>query len=122
MSDEIKKKKKKKKGSIINYIMGGRIFISDIITSNAMLLALIVVYAFIYVSNHYEYEQEVLRIDRLIKKRDEMRNNLLTMRSEFSYKSRQTEIEKLLYEKESELEVSTKPIYRIKRETKKTDK
>lgn len=114
-SDTDKKKKKRKKGGIINYIMGGRIFISDIITRNAMLLALIVVYAFIYVSNHYEYEQELLRIDRLTKKRDEMRNNLLTMRGEFSYKSRQTEIEKLLYEKESDLEVSTKPIYRIEK-------
>ena len=51
-SDTDKKKKKRKKGGIINYIMGGRIFISDIITRNAMLLALIVVYAFIYVSNH----------------------------------------------------------------------
>ena len=114
-SDTDKKKKKRKKGGIINYIMGGRIFISDIITRNAMLLALIVVYAFIYVSNHYEYEQELLRIDRLTKKRDEMRNNLLTMRGEFSYKSRQTEIEKLLYEKESDLEVATKPIYRIEK-------
>ncbi len=114
-NDTDKKKKKRKKGGIINYIMGGRIFISDIITRNAMLLALIVVYAFIYVSNHYEYEQELLRIDRLTKKRDEMRNNLLTMRGEFSYKSRQTEIEKLLYEKESDLEVSTKPIYRIEK-------
>lgn len=115
------KKKKKKKGGIINYIMGGRIFISDIITRNAMLLALIVVYAFIYVSNHYEYEQELLKIDRLTKKRDEMRNNLLTMRGEFSYKSRQTEIEKLLYEKESDLEVATKPIYRIEK-TKEEEK
>ena len=114
-SDTDKKKKKRKKGGIINYIMGGRIFISDIITRNAMLLALIVVYAFIYVSNHYEYEQELLRIDRLTKKRDEMINNLLTMRGEFSYKSRQTEIEKLLYEKESDLEVATKPIYRIEK-------
>ncbi|MBR3877365.1 MAG: hypothetical protein IKJ23_04205 [Bacteroidaceae bacterium] len=114
-NDTDKKKKKRKKGGIINYIMGGRIFISDIITRNAMLLALIVVYAFIYVSNHYEYEQELLRIDRLTKKRDEMRNNLLTMRGEFSYKSRQTEIEKLLYEKESDLEVATKPIYRIEK-------
>ena len=115
MSGNNAKKKKKKKGGIINYIMGGRIFISDIITRNAMLLALIVVYAFIYVSNHYEYEQELLKIDRLTKKRDEMRNNLLTMRGEFSYKSRQTEIEKLLYEKESDLGVATKPIYRIKK-------
>jgi cell division protein FtsL len=110
------KKKRKKRSGIINYIMGGRVFISDVITRNALLLALIVLYAFIYVSNHYEYEQEILNIDRLTKRRDEMKNNLLTMKSEFSYKSRQTEIEKLLYTKNSELQISTKPRFKIKKD------
>ena len=107
---------KKKKGGILNRIMGGEIFTSKIITDNVWLLALIVLYSFIYVSNRYEYEQELLRIDRLTKKRDKLKNNLLTLKSEFSYKSRQTEIEKFLQETNSDLKVATKPIYKVRKE------
>jgi hypothetical protein len=42
-----------------------------------------------------------------------MKNNLLTMKSEFSYKSRQTEVEKLLKENNSELKTPTNPVYTI---------
>lgn len=107
---------KKKKGGILNRIMGGQIFTSKIITDNAWLLALIVLYSFIYVSNRYEYEQELLKIDRLTKRRDKLKNNLLTLKSEFSYKSRQTEIEKFLQEADSDLKVATKPIYKVRKE------
>lgn len=113
--NESKNRDKKKKGGILNRIMGGEIFTSKIITDNAWLLALIVLYSFIYVSNRYEYEQELLKIDRLTKKRDKLKNNLLTLKSEFSYKSRQTEIEKFLQEANSELKVATKPIYRVEK-------
>ena len=106
--------KKKKKVGIVSYIMGGRLFVSNIITKNALLLALIAFYAFIYVSNRYEYEQELLRIDRLTKQRDKLKNNLLTLKSEFSYKSRQTEIEKFLQNRNSDLKTPSKPTYSIK--------
>lgn len=108
-------KAKKKKGGIVNRIIGGEIFTSKFITNNAWLLALIVLYSFVYVGNRYEYEQELLRIDRLIKKRDKLKNNLLTLKSEFSYKSRQTEIEKFLQEADSDLKVATKPIYKVRK-------
>lgn len=111
----IKKKKKKKRG-ILTHIMGGHIFLSDWFTKNALLLVLIVVYSFVYVSNRYEYERELLKISRLTKTRDKLRNNLLTLQSEFSYKSRQTEVEKMLNEKESKLKSPTKPVYLIKKE------
>ncbi|MBR2318372.1 MAG: hypothetical protein IKA52_01705 [Bacteroidaceae bacterium] len=112
MSEE---KNKKKKSGILNRIMGGQIFTSKIITENGWLIALIVLYSFIYVSNRYEYEQELLKIDRLIKKRDKLKNNLLTLKSEFSYKSRQTEIENFLQEADSDLKVATRPTYKIEK-------
>ena len=114
MSEE-RNTKKKKKGGILNRIMGGQIFTSRIFTNNAGLIALIVLYSFIYVSNRYEYEQELLKIDRLVKKRNKLKNNLLTLKSEFSYKSRQTEVENFLQEANSELKVATKPTYKVKR-------
>jgi cell division protein FtsL len=104
---------KKKKSGILNRIMGGEIFTSKLLTDNIWLLALIVLYSFIYVSNRYEFEQELLKIDRLTKKRAKLKNNLLTLKSEFSYQSRQTEIEKYLQEADSDLKVATKPIYKI---------
>ena len=106
---------KKKGGRILNRIISGDIFTSRIITDNALLLALIVLYSFIYVSNRYEYERELVKIDRLTKQRDKLKNNLLTLKSEFSYKSRQTEIENMLEEADSDLKVATKPIYKVKK-------
>lgn len=113
MSEE-KNTKKKKKSGILNKIIGGQIFTSSIITNNGWLIALIVLYSFVYVSIRYEYEQELLRIDRLVKKRDKLKNNLLTLKSEFSYKSRQTEIENFLQEADSDLKVATRPTYKVK--------
>ena len=106
---------KKKSGRIFSRIMNGELFTSRIITNNKLLLLLILLYTFIYVSNRYEFERELLKIDNLTKRRDKLKNNLLTLQSEFSYKSRQTEVEKFLKEKKSDLKVATKPIYRVKK-------
>ncbi len=111
--NEEKDRKKKSKGGILNKIMGGQIFTSSIITNNGWLIALIVLYSFVYVSIRYEYEQKLVKIDRLVKKRDILKNNLLTLKSEFSYKSRQTEVENFLQEAESDLKVATRPTYKV---------
>ena len=110
-----KKKKKSKKGNIINTIIGGRLFANELFRRNATLLALIVFYSFIYVSNRYEYERELLRIEKLTKRRDNLKNNLLTLKSEFTSKSRQSELEKILNTRESELGTMSKPMYSIKK-------
>ena len=109
------KKKKRKKGNIINTIIGGRLFANELFSRNAALFALIVFYAFIYVSNRYEYERELLKIEKLTKRRDNLNNNLLTLKSEFTSKSRQSELEKILHTRESELETMSKPMYSIKK-------
>ena len=107
------KKKKKRKEGLFNYIMGGRIFTSDIFTKNAMLMGLIVLYSFLYVSNRYQHEQEIMKIYKLNKRKNEIRNNLLTIKSEFAYQCRLSEIEKLLEEKGSDLQTLSKPPYKI---------
>ena len=111
--NENKNKEKKKKGGIINRIMGGEFFTSKIIMDNVWLIALIVLYSFIYVSNRYEYEREMKQIEYLTKKRDTLKNNLLTLKSEFASKSRQTELEKILKSRDSRLETTKKPMYII---------
>ena len=112
---QVKKKKKKKKNRILNTIIGGRLFTNELFRRNAALLALIVFYAFIYVSNRYEYERELLKIEKLTKRRDILKNNLLTLKSEFTSKSRLSELEKILHTKESELGTMSKPMYSIKK-------
>lgn len=110
-----KKKKKKRRGGIINTIMGGALFSNKFMRRNATLIALIVFYSFIYVSNRYEYERELMKIEKLTKKRDTLKNNLLTLKSEFTSKSRQTELEKILKNRDSELEGAQRPMYSIKK-------
>ena len=106
-------KKRKRKQGFFNYIMGGRIFTSDIFTKNALLMGLIVLYCFLYVSNRYQHEQEIMKIYRLTKRKNEIRNNLLTIKSEFAYQCRISEIEKLLAEKGSDFQTLSKPPYKI---------
>lgn len=106
-------KKKKQKEGFFNYLMGGRIFTSDIFTKNALLMGLIVLYSFLYVSNRYQHEQEIVKIYKLTKRKNEIRNNLLTIKSEFAYQCRLSEIEKLLSEKGSEFQPITTPPYLI---------
>lgn len=110
-----KKKKKKKRGGIINTIMGGKLFTNDLVRRNISLIVLIVFYSFIYVSNRYEYEREMKQIEYLTKKRDTLKNNLLTLKSEFASRSRQTELEKILKSRDSRLETTKKPMYSIKK-------
>ena len=107
------KTKKKRKEGFFNYIMGGRIFTSEIFTKNAMLMGLIVLYCFLYVSNRYQHEQEIMKIYKLNKRKNEIRNNLLTIKSEFAYQCRLSEIEKLLDEKGRDFRTLSKPPYKI---------
>lgn len=105
------KQKTRKKG-IFERIMGGRIF--EVFTKNALLMGLIVVYSFIYVGNRYQYEQEIVKIDKLRKRRNEIRNNLLIVRSEYAENCRLSKIEKTLPDfKAYEHGKECKPPYKI---------
>lgn len=111
---EEKKEIKKKKSRLISNIIGGKIFNSGIFMNNVWLLLMIAVYAFIYVSNRYAYRQEIKQIKELRTERQDMKYKLLTKQSEFSEKSRQSNIEKYINENESKLKTATNPPYTIK--------
>ncbi|MBQ5896176.1 MAG: hypothetical protein IIW75_06385 [Bacteroidaceae bacterium] len=100
MSEE-NKKEKKRKGGMFTYLLGGGFLTSSFLTKNAMLLGLIVVYCFFYVSNRYQHERELVKIDKLKKRRNEIRNNLLVVESEFAYQCRIAAIEEKLGKGES---------------------
>ena len=56
-----------------------------------------------------------MKIEKLTKRRDKLKNNLLTLKSEFTSKSRQSELEKILNARDSELGTMSKPMYSIKK-------
>lgn len=112
MAETTNKKKKKKRG-FMSLIFGGKIFNSELFLNNAWLLGMVVIYAFIYVSNRYAFQQELREIERYKKVRLYLRYDLLTRQSEFSDKSRQSNIEKYIKENNSELKTATQPPYAI---------
>ena len=113
MSSTDTKNKKKKKPGFMTYIFGGRFFGSEFFLENVWLLGMIVIYAFIYVSNRYAYQQELREIEHLKKVRLDLRYDLLTIQSEFSDKSRQSHIERFIQEYNSELKTATQPPFYI---------
>lgn len=113
MNEAKKGKRKNKKGSFMSLLFGGRFLNSELFLNNALLLGMVVIYAFIYVSNRYAFQQEIREIDKLKKIRTDLRYDLLTMQSEFSEKSRQSHIEKYIQENNSELKTATQPPYLI---------
>lgn len=114
MENSTIKRKKKNSGKIINTIIGGKIFKSELFIRNTGLLLLIALYAFIYVSNRYATRQEVAYIKELKTQVTDMRYKLLTLQSELSEKSRQSNIEKHIKENDSKLKTATNPPYTIK--------
>lgn len=110
--NDIKNKKKRKKGWM-GMLFGGRFLDSKLFFDNAPLLGMIVIYAFIYVSNRYAFLQEEREIEQLKKARVDLRYDLLTMQSEFSEKSRQSHIEKYIQENNSELKTATQAPFAI---------
>lgn len=106
-------KKKKKNGKFINSLIGGKMFSSEIFINNIWLMLLIAFYMFIYVSNRYAYRQELKQIKTLKTEKQDMKYQLLTKQSEFSEKSRQSNIERYVNQHESKLQIATKPPYTI---------
>lgn len=108
-----KGRKTNKHGKFLNAIIGGRIFRSEIFLNNIWLMLLVVFYAFIYVSNRYAYRQELKEIKELKSERQDMKYLLLTKQSEFSEKSRQSNIERYVNERNSKLQTATNPPYTV---------
>lgn len=112
--DTTKKQKKYKSRIIINSLISGKIFRSELFIRNTGLLLLISLYAFIYVSNRYITRQEAAQIRELKAQVIDMRYKLLTLQSELSEKSRQSNIEKHIIENNSNLKTATRSPFIIK--------
>lgn len=114
MSEEKNKEtKKRKKQTLFAYILGGLFLKSAFIKNNSLLIGLIVVYSFIYVSTRYEYRNEIIKINKLTKERDEKAHELVIVKSAFAESNKRSKIEVLINELNIDIETSREAPYKI---------
>lgn len=104
---------KKKRGTWLNYILGGLFMKSGFIRDNSLLIGLIVLFSFIYVSTRYEYRNEIMRINKLTEIRDEKANELIIVKADFAEKSKRSRIEELIDTFNIDVKASREAPYKI---------
>ena len=107
---EEKKKKTERKLSMW-YILGGGILKEDFILRHTRMLVLLVVLAFFFIGNRYTCMQKLREIDRLNQRLRDVRFEALSISSELTGHSRQSQIEELIEEQGIDLEVAKTPSY-----------
>ena len=109
METKQKEKKKENRFSFL-YILGGGILKEDFIVRHTKMIVLVVVLIFIFIGNRYVCMQRLREIDRL--QRD-VRFEALSISSELTGNSRQSQIELLIEEQGIELEAAKNPPYEL---------
>lgn len=98
--------KKKRKGSIKSWI-GGDMLLNPFLSRQIGLIALIAALVIVYVSNRYAFQLEQLEIQNLRAKLTDVKYEALARSSELMEKSRESNIQKYILERGSELKIST---------------
>ena len=107
-----KKKKKENRFSII-YILGGGLLKEDFIVRDTRMIVLVVILLFFFIGNRYTCMQKLREIDRLQQQLRDVRFEALSISSELTGNSRQSQIELLIEEQGIELEVAKNPPYEL---------
>jgi cell division protein FtsL len=107
-----KKKKKENRFSII-YILGGGLLKEDFIVRYTRMIVLVVILLFFFIGNRYTCMQKLREIDRLQQQLRDVRFEALSISSELTGNSRQSQIELLIEEQGIELEVAKNPPYEL---------
>jgi uncharacterized membrane protein len=89
-------------------IVGGEFLNSKFVRKQIKLILLIVFFLFIYISNRYISQHEIIEISQLKEQLKDIKYDALTRSSELTERSRQSHVEKYLKEKgDSLLKIST---------------
>lgn len=112
-SQEVSSPKTSKRVSLKTIFLGD-FLVADFIRRQAGLLAIVIIYTVIYISNRYSFQQEMIEIDRLRKQLIDIKYDALTRSSELTERTRQSKIEEYISAKQSDLQTSTEPPYVIK--------
>lgn len=108
-----KRKKKKEKRLSLLYVLGGGILKEDFITKHTSMLVLIVVLVFFFIGNRYSCMQKLKEIDRLQQELKDVRFEALSISSELTGNSRQSQVELLIEQQGVELEVAKTPPFEL---------
>ncbi len=95
-------------------ILGGDMWSAQIIRKQIWLIVLIVVFMFIYISNRYHVQKDLLEIDRLQKELQDAKFKQLSSHSQITEKSRESKVLEMLRSyNDSTLHMATQPPYII---------
>ena len=108
---EPKQNKKKAKKRFFMHILGGEIFDEDTISKMANMAILIVGLFLFFTGNRYTCMDKLKEIDRLQHELRDLQFEALSISSELTGNSRQSQIEMLIEEQGIELEVAKTPPY-----------
>lgn len=108
-----KKMRKKEKRLSFWYILGGGVLKEDFILRHTRMIVLLVVLAFFFIGNRYTCMQKLREIDRLQQQLRDVRFEALSISSELTGNSRQSQIELLIEEQGIDLEGAKTPSYEL---------
>lgn len=95
-------------------ILGGDILTAQIIRRQIWLFVLVVFFTIIYISNRYSIQKDLIEIDHLQKELQDIKYKALSVRSEITEKSRESNVlEMLKNNKDSVLRIANQPPYII---------
>ena len=113
MDEKQKKTRKKEKKLSLLYVLGGGILKEDFIVKHTRMIVLIVILMFLFIGNRYTCMQKLREIDRLQQQLRDVRFEALSISSELTGNSRQSQIELLIEEQGVELEGAKTPPYEL---------
>ena len=109
---ETRQKRRKKRLSLF-YILGGGILKEDFIVKHTRMIVLVVLLIFFFIGNRYTCMQKLREIDRLQQRLRDVRFEALSISSELTGNSRQSQIELLIEEQGIDLEGAKTPPYEL---------
>lgn len=105
-------KKKEKRFSFL-YILGGGILKEDFVLRHTKMIVLVVFLVFFFIGNRYTCMQKLSQIDRLQQRLRDVRFEALSISSELTGNSRQSQIESLIEGQGLDLGTAKTPPYEI---------
>ena len=106
---------KKKKHFSFLYVLGGGFLKEDFFTRHTRMIVLVVILIFFFIGNRYTCLQKLREIDRLQQELRDVRFEALSISSELTGNSRQSQIEMLIEEQGIDLEGAKTPPYELEK-------